>query len=327
MSAPTGDLSGWAEAVASARQAREVLRDEDIRGDLSRRVETVLSTLEREREEARADVPGCIASLRRYHRHEIVPPGTVDLRGPKDPSPLPRPDLVRDGTWPSPDFAGFTILRSSMYFDLSEWKPIPAGTTPENAGRVEPAHTTRVIDLIRKKNVTQDNSRLFLQQRTEGFEIDARCVGRGYAVRGSLGREQLGGGTEPVLVREIAVDLSDVAPGKEVRVAIDETTWNGFQYNARGKQWAAMLAPDDLSEMELAVRFPAGRKPTTPPALYIFQKGSPNLVVPAHTQSFTNPIDQDWWIWRPRDIRKDYVYKIEWDWAPAPNPQPPSPTS
>ena len=33
------------------------------------------------------------------------------------------------------------------------------------------------------------------------------------------------------------------------------------------------------------------------------------------TQDFSNPRNQDWWLWRPRDIVGDSVYQIEWSWT------------
>jgi hypothetical protein len=304
-SAPVGDLSAWAEALASAREARDLLRGANVGADLRRRVEEALAGITEERDGSQVDIPGCLASTRRYRAPGIVPPPEMELRA-----------FEGDDAWPVPDYSDFTILRQSIYTDMSHWKPIPPGTTPATAGRCEPAIGTRVIDLIRKANVSRDNSRIRFQYRTEGFGYDLRCPGRRYQVRGSLGREQLGGNTKPVLIREIDVDLSDVPPGQEVRVVIHSTGWNGYQYNADQKQWNAILALDNLSEAEIALRFPKGRKPTTPPILYVFPKGSSRKEEPAHLQYFDNPLDQDWWVWRPRDILKNHVYQMEWDWAP-----------
>ena len=126
----------------------------------------------------------------------------------------------------------------------------------------------------------------------------------------------LEGDTRPLFVREIEVDLSDVPAGGEVRVVLHATIWNSYQDGAEGKARAGILSPDDVSEKELAIRFPPGRKPTTPPSLYVFHDPSTRVVVPATTQNLTNPQGRDWWVWRPRDIRKDVNYQIEWAWRP-----------
>jgi hypothetical protein len=86
------------------------------------------------------------------------------------------------------------------------------------------------------------------------------------------------------------------------------------------RQWAAFLAPDALSEGELAVKFPRNLKPRQSPKLFFFKKGSPKQEEPIGTQNFHDPRDKDWWVWRPRDIRRDHVYQIEWSWKPTPSP-------
>lgn len=287
----------------------------------------------------RQEVDGCLASTNRYRTTAPVSVRKLDLRPSRDPLLYPRLGASTVGLlgsplgqghvsvlarwsvegfapWPNPDYSGFTILRTSLFVDLSNWTAIPEGATPANAGRIEPALMTRVVDLIRKESVSGNNSRVFFQFRTEGFDYDLHCPDHEYIVRGSIEHEQLGGSTKPVWVREIAIDISDVSPGKEVRLIIQGTSWNGYQYNSERKQWTAFLAPDNLSEGELAVRFAHGHKPSTPPTLFVFQKGSPRREVAALTQNFTNPLDRDWWVWRPRDIVRDNVYQIEWAWAP-----------
>ena len=303
-SAPSGDSAAWADAVASAREARDALRGGEVGADLRRRVDATLATIAKERDDAQAEIPGCLASRKGLRLAGITRPPAIEIRRP-------------ESAWPSPDYSGFTILRVSNYVDLSNWKPIPPGTTPDSAGRVEPALITRVVDLIRKVNVSKDNTHVVYQYRGEGFEIDLHCPGRRYVVRGSASREQLGGSTRPVLIREIEVDLSDVPVGEEVRVVTHVTSWNGFQVNSDGKQWAGLLATDNLSEGELAVKFPRGLKPASSPSLFVFLKGSPKKALPPLGQNFHNPLDQEWWVWRPRDILKDFVYQIEWDWSPA----------
>jgi hypothetical protein len=109
--------------------------------------------------------------MKRFRNRDDLPPTEI----------VPRPDRGRSlDSWPTPDYSGFTILRASAYLDLSRWKPIPKGTTPAEAGRVEPALLTRVVDLIRKKNVSHDNSHIRFRIRTKAPEADFRCPGHGY---------------------------------------------------------------------------------------------------------------------------------------------------
>ncbi len=316
---PPGDLSAWEKAQASTRRAADLLRGKAMGSELDRRVVQTVAAIEEGRDGAQADVPGCIASVKRLRNRGDVPPEGIELQADGG-RPL-HPHLFPDGNdpWPDPDYPGFTILRSSAYLDLSRWRPIPAGTTPATAGRVEPALFTRVVDLIRKKNVSRDNSHITFPFRTEVPVVDIRCPDHGYKVRGSAGPVLVRGAKRPRFAREVEVDLSDVPIGEAVRVVIHATLWNAYQHGAEGKVRAAMLSPDDLSEEELAIRFPPGRKPASPPSLSVFMEESSREVVPATTQNFTNPRGQDWWVWRPRDIRKDANYQIEWDWTPGPS--------
>ena len=304
---PPGDLSAWTEALASARRADRLLGDEAMGTALRRRVAETLGAIEEGRDGARADVPGCVASMKRLRNRDDLPPTEI----------VPRPDRGRSlASWPTPDYSGFTILRSSAYLDLSRWRAIPEGTTPAEAGRVEPALLTRVVDLIRKKNVSHDNSHIRFRIRTKAPEADFRCPGHGYKVRGSATTEDLGDGVMPSFVWEVEVDLSGVPVGAEARVVLHATLWNEHQHDAGHKARIGVLSPDALSEDELAVRFPPGRKPALPPSLFVFPEGSARKGVPADARDFLNPIDQDWWSWRPRDVLKDFVYQIEWEWPP-----------
>jgi tRNA A-37 threonylcarbamoyl transferase component Bud32 len=303
-SAPPGDLSALDEALALVREAGDMLRDEGVEPGLRRRVEKDLAVITEERDGASTEVPGCLASTKRYHIKNVVPPQDVELRTSIDGG-VP---------WEIPDYSGFTILRMSNYIDLTDWKPIPPGTTPATAGRIQPAYNTCVVDLIRKVKVSKDNSRIRFQSRTEGAEIDKSCLGRNYKVWGTIGREALGGGTRPVLVREIEIDLSDIIPGNITRIVCNDTSWNGFQYHERGTQWVATLALDDLSEAELAIKFPHGLKPKNSPRLFFYEKGKEYKEQPLDAQNFTNPSDQDWWMWQLNDIKKNHIYQMEWDW-------------
>ncbi|WP_165226048.1 serine/threonine-protein kinase [Aquisphaera insulae] len=300
-SASTDDEAAWADAIATARGACDMLADEPGLEDLRRSAEATLADIERRREGCRSLVPRCLAASNRYRSDAPVPPQAVDH---DDPGP---------GT--PPDYSGISIMRRSIFFDLSGWKRLPTGADPATAGRVEPTNYTQVLDIVRKQNVTADNRRLVFAFLTEGFEFDLRCVNHPYTVRGPAAREALGGGTRPVLRRELVIDIAGCQPGKESRIVIQGTIWNGFQPDAAGKTWAGMLAADDLSEAELAVTFAGGRKPRTPPTLYVFPRGSARKEAPSLTQDFANPLDRDWWLWRPRDILRDSVYQIEWSWG------------
>ena len=300
-SALSDDAAAWADAVASARGARDMLGDEPGLEDLRRSAEATLADIERRREGCRSLVPGCLAASNRYRADTPVPPPVVDHDRPGPGTP--------------PDYSGVSIMRRSIFFDVSGWKRLPPGKDPAHAGRVEPANYTQVLDIVRKQNVTADNRRLILAFRTEGFEVDLRCANLPYTVRGPAARESLGGSTRPVLRRELVVDISGCEPGKESRIVIQGTIWNGFQPDVGGKTWAGMLAADDLSEAEMAVNFAGGHKPRTPPTLYVFQRGSPKKEAPRSTQDFSNPRERDWWLWRPRDILRDSVYQIEWGWS------------
>jgi hypothetical protein len=251
-------------------------------------------------------VPGCVASEGRYRSNGIVSPPVLELVD------------SREGGWLVPDYSAFRIARSSVYFDLSSWKPLDGDRNSASAGRVEPAGYTRVIDVVRKESTDADNSTLKFLFLTGGYDVDLKCATHPHKVSGSSGRELLGAGTEPVLVREIEVDVRREPLGKEFRVVLNGTIWNGFQCNAKGQQWAALLAPDDMSELEIAVKFPPGRIPNHEKAqLSWFLKGDQVGKEPKGTPNFQVESGErpTWWVWRPRDIKKGHVYKITWEWV------------
>ncbi len=283
------------------------------------------------------EVDGCIASKNRYRALDVVAPPNLEVLPIRDPRNMARllgtlsspagdqgllaASLLAPGIldgWPSPDYSHVKIDSSSVYFDLSRWTLIPQDMTPATADRSqgEVGLYTRVTELTQTRSALA-TSKVYFQFRTEGFDVDLKCTSHPYKVRGSARREQLGGGTPPVLIREIEVDLAGVPQTQKTRIIVQGTIWNGFQYNSRGKQWAAFLAPDKLLDGEVAVKFKTGMKPKEPPKLLFFEKGSESQNDTQGTPDFHNSRDKDWWLWRPRDIRANHVYQMEWDWKPT----------
>jgi hypothetical protein len=202
-------------------------------------------------------------------------------------------------------------------FDLSEWRPIPAGVDPGEAGRIEPCYFTRVVDLILKEQPQDPSKKVVFQYRTEGAGVEIMSSSHRYSVRGSDGRTLLGGATSPVLVREVEVDLTNEPRGREVRVVIHGVGWNGFQPK-QGKTWAAFLAPEGLSVGEIAVQFAIRHKPQGMPSLLVFPRGKRQAAVAAGTQNFFAHPKDPYWVWRPDGILADHVYLMEWDWGLGP---------
>jgi hypothetical protein len=290
----------------------------------------------------RQEIPRCVPSAGWYRNtREVPPPALVEV-------PL-------EAIWPNPNYSGFRITRTSMLWDLRDWRPIPANARPETAGRVEPVHITRIVDVIRKRS-RQENTTISFQYRTEGAEVDFACRSHPYVVKGATKRAYLGGEVKKsLLIRQIDVDLSREAVDKEIRIVLHYTVWNGFQVRCDGKQWAAALAPDDLPMMELAVQFPAALMPPKNPRLTYFPRVDREAITAAAVWAWSSPrfsvadctlapwvaqttptaenhVDPNeapifrrgdprrgeyWWVWRPLDVRKDHVYKMTWDWSPA----------
>jgi hypothetical protein len=258
------------------------------------------------------EVPGCEASQGWYRNRHVVAPPELQL-------------VPLEAIWPNPDYSGFRFVMTSMFWDLSDWRPVPPGAAPEKAGRVEPAHVTRIVRVYRKPSA-KDNSVISFQYRTEGSEVDMTCKSHLYTVKGATNRGELGGLTKKLLlIRQIDVDLSQEPYDKEIQIVLHYTIWNGFQVRADGKQWVGALAPDEIPMMEMAILFPAKHMPAGLPQLTWFPRGKEEEF---HLDSTTPPIffpgvsprGQHWWVWRPLDVHKDHVYKITWDWAPTTNP-------
>jgi len=249
----------------------------------------------------RETIEGSVASQNRYQHPRTSIPVNAKLESRLD--------------WPSPDYKDIIFIRSSILFDLTFWKPIPVAMDPGCAGRIEPCYFTRIVDLVLKENPRSESKTVVFQYRTEGADVDIMSSSHRYSVRGSDGRTILGGSASPVLVREVEVDLTNEPRGKEIRVVIHGTAWNGFQPK-EGKTWAAFLAPEGLSLGEVAIRFSKKRKPREMPRLLVFPRGKRESVTPAGTQNFYSHPRDPCWVWRPDGILADHVYMMEWRWDP-----------
>ncbi len=212
------------------------------------------------------------------------------------------------------DYSGFTLLKTSSFFDLSHWKPILGGATPQDAGPVERSDNVRVIHLIRKRNFSGDNSKIRVKYFTSGYDVHSRCQNRPYTLRARKDRDFLGGKTQTTAAREIEVDLSDAPFGEPIAIAIEATIWNGFQFNVDRKQWAALLSLDDLGDAELGIRFPENLRPKKQPRLWVFPRGSAEVEAPSELQNFTVQSNSNGWVWRPHDVKRNFVYQVEFDW-------------
>jgi serine/threonine protein kinase len=264
-------------------------------------VVTYVTELQQSRRETLANeevVPGCTASKNRYRSQVPVPRAKSDAVDKFVPL----------------DYSGFTILKTSSFFDLSQWRSIEGSSMDEE---IEPAINSRVIDVVRKKEVTSDNRYLRIYYSTEGLDVYIRCTTHPSKLVSRADREYLGGTRQDTAAREIVIDLGDEPTGQVVRVVVQSTIWNGFQRKQSNKQWAAVRALDNLGETELGMLFPKSLKPKTAPRLLSYERGRDRVEAPSELQSFSNPIDSDGWVWRPRDVRKDYIYEIEFDWPPV----------
>ncbi len=241
---------------------------------------------------------GCEASKQKYHFVEAVESHNRELVD--ELTPL--------------DYSDFTLLKASSYFDLSHWKPIPAGSTTQNGGQVERSDNVRVIHLIRKRSVSGDNSKIRVHYFTSGYDIFLRCPNRPFVLRARKDRDFLGGKMQSTAAREIEIDVSDVPYGEPFSIVIEATIWNGFQVNEDRKQWAALLSLDDLGEAELGIRFPENMRPKKQPRLWVYLRGSEKAEAPSELQNYTVFSNSNGWVWRPHDVIRNFVYQFEFDW-------------
>ncbi len=248
------------------------------------------------------DIPGCIASQNRFRARSTVPTPDVQI----DHRP----------TWEVPNYDPFIFLTSSSCFDLSEWRALDSGANPASAGRIEEARLTDVFELKRKRSDLSENGKIQFQFRTEGYDVDYRCVTHPFTVRGSPTNEVLGGGTSPVKIREINIDLSREPLETPFRIVIHASIWNGFQCKPEGKQWIGFIGKKGRLQDEMALKLPVARKLVQLPRLYIFEKGTAQLNVPTETQNFFASADREKFVWRVTEIRPNFVYKMEWEWKP-----------
>jgi len=243
------------------------------------------------------EIPGCLASMRRY-RTPVVIDGSVATLMPSE-------------EWSTPIYSHIDIEKSSVYFDLSHWRVVPQNRMGE---RLEKSLYTRVIEFQRRDD-SWGSERFRIQFHTSGAGIDLHCPTHDYQVWKLGPRQDLGGETDPVLVREIDIDISSAPVGKTQRVVVQAIIWNGFQKQESGAQWAGFLALSDMREADIGIRFPEAAKPPTLTRLTYFPQGSPAAAEINDQVHFVNPTDKPWWLWRPRDVKEGYIYKAEWKWG------------
>lgn len=252
-----------------------------------------------------SDIPGIEASKNKYRISSLMV------------NPM-KPELLLDVKWPNPTYTHVRIEKSSVMMDLTRWQAVMGEAY--KAGRIEPAFYTRVITLqkIPEDGVRKEPFEVTFQFRTEGSDVDLRCSTHPYKVRGSEGRVRFG--DKDVRVREIVIDLTKEKFNVDVTIVIQGVIWNGFQINEQGHQWAALLSPTHMTVGELAVLFPPGGKPSTPPRAYVFDHANPKLgnqPLALDGRNFENPSGATWWAWREQFTKADSVYVLEFDWKHA----------
>ena len=277
-------------------------------------------------------IPGVAATKNKYRTSSL-------LKEPKV--------LVVDSAWEPPSYDHVRILGSSICMDLRSWKnvrdwePVETGLSPWgagevhqrkttlenleawNAGRVEPAFYTRVIRL-RKLHAEDQSDREYqnercvvsFQFRTGGFGVDLECSTHPHNVLGSRGRTKFG--EYDVKVRQIDIDITE-DDSDVVVIVINGIIWNGFQVDLESKtQWASFLSSHDSTEGEIAIIFPKDYTPKIE-AANLFRRDCRTKnreSLKPEEGLLDNPEGTSWWLWRPGELKADYIYQIEFPWSP-----------
>ena len=248
--------------------------------------------------------------------------------------PIARPTILpvfgSDREYPNYESLGVSIDDSSIYMDLRDATQkrdtgpveIAANPSKEKLAQIEvnPTYYTRVITLHK----SFDDGRPCLvpfQFRTGGNEVYLKCLSHPATLYGNPVREPFGKST--IVYRVLLVDIT-----KETRtqfpIVIQGTIWDGFRETpgtAEKTQWAAFLSPVRQNG-QIAMRFPKGKRPPTPPATNFQEKSkaaADSIPMPADrtgNRQITRPLGKDYWIWRVSDPERNKYYIMKFLWSP-----------
>jgi hypothetical protein len=224
-----------------------------------------------------------------------APAGAVETKEPPV-GPLPEETTSKD----------FLLLEDVSTFDLRKWRPLHWWNRWRRWSPVEYTDTLR----IRRVGLA---SRYVAHYGTTGLAIDLDCIGMPCDVRKKPDSDPKVHQTE----YSVTIYLDSVPVGKEARVVVRGTYWNGARDTERSD--AGTYTSDDIREMtNLTLRvFLPPDKPARAVRMYWTpseREGTGASDPYPHVDELRMSPDHRRLDWVVSDRRPDLHYRLVWDW-------------
>jgi hypothetical protein len=218
------------------------------------------------------------------------------------------------------DLNGFEVLEESLYWDLTQWRPVPPDQRTTEP--VEPAFLTTVLRL-RKRLGAENNGVLVQHFRTSGYGVWPRCPGlpsrlRQYREGDSMPQDSRGKKQQAMRVWELRIDVSDVGQeGKPFEIVIHSVWWNAFQDQEQGKtsDWLAHRRDAPAGAVDIALRLPRSRRLVE----WGFSDFAANTNRPFPSSQAPGTYvhtGRGLIYWHVPEPQTNCVYRIDWRWKP-----------
>jgi hypothetical protein len=197
-----------------------------------------------------------------------------------------------------PDNSRFVFIDDIRYFDLREWKP-PPSEVPDKP--FSPVTMTREVRA--RKIAPQDKIRF--QARTTGTGVYVRSYREAQV---SAEDQSQNVGRNPMMVRNIVIDVKDVDVGEEFSLVYDATYYDAF---AQPDQWWAGAFINERPErLALIVVFPKDR----PFTMLTCLAAEDQKVTPVECDGLSQAGDNTFAYWEIARPRTGITYQLKWQW-------------
>ena len=243
-----------------------------------------------------------------------TPPATRPL--PADFAYEPQPDrasphpLAALPTLPETDYSRFEVRKDERIVDMRGWRPLDPNKPNDECAIVY--FTRREL----KKIAPADELRI--ETRTSGRDVINRAGRPNPEKARAFSTDEPGFvGKEPMKVRQLLFDVSDIPVGQEFTLRYTSSYWNSLQ--TPDEQWFGVIGYEGSVKTSMLVLFPEGR----PFKTHRFQYAPTRADDPKKREdprAYTGPLitfaadDKSWVYWEIPTPKANYVYRIDWTW-------------
>ncbi len=204
-------------------------------------------------------------------------------------------------TLADPIFDGVEILKDVRIIDLRGRVPVP----PEKKTSDKISSATWVRYILMKK--TKEKNFVEFESATTGAGIDARSLTHRYELITTKQPHFHGSvRVKPVVLK---IDISNEPVGREFLVINELTYWNAF--TGEDADWAAMHRVQN-EELAMVVLFPE-EKPIKSYDFLEYKQGVQPEPFRGRHRSYVSE-NRLVLFWGPEDLKRDFVYQVQWRW-------------